>query len=237
MRLHGSSSAELREHFLRWSFCPLAAQLFRQSADIQSVTLAVAQYWDDEAHDAVHTEILPATGRDPGWPIASEVRAMLAAHLALHGRSYSAHYGDNYDLIVAFAAYCRPSCHQEMSIEEAYTPYAIARRAADADGIVLEVVGRRQQPGWEDRFYAPSRSSPLMFSDPPIPLVEQAQAGQTISPTRLLEALEGPALLSEATGLGWALVQQARRRLDGGGCDDKVLQRAESWLEQQGVRS
>lgn len=249
MRLHGGRSAELREHYLRWEFLPVAAEMFRQMPRWQSVTLAVAQYWCDEAHDAVHTAFLASEQREPSWP-PPEFRqedsddyyydataepnpadARWAARQALWGHRFGPFYGDNYDLIVAFASYCLPGCHQEMDYAQAYRPYAIARRIAGGDSLAVEIVGRMLQPEWEDRFLKPSRAGDKVDPPLPTPRLERLRAGEAIPPEDLLASLEAPARLAEGMALGWRLLQAARLKLESGPSVDRELYGAvERWL-------
>lgn len=57
------------------------------------------------------------------------------------------YWNDNGEVIPAFAAFCREGAHQEMSIAEAYAPYAILRRCGD--DIAIEIVGQMLRP-WLD---------------------------------------------------------------------------------------
>ncbi|MEL6343633.1 MAG: hypothetical protein AAFV53_10920 [Myxococcota bacterium] len=247
MRLHGGRSSELRAHYLRWEFAPIAAELFRQSPRWASVTLAVAQYWCDEAHDAVHTVIIPSEHVNPGWPtpelraeegddeaavaVADDANAARwAARQSLWGHRVGPFYGDNYDLIVAFAAYCLPGCHQEMDYSQAYRPYAIARRGPDAS-MEMEIVGRMVQPEWEDRFLKPSRAGDRPDLPLPTPRTERLRAGESISPEDLLASLESPARLAQGIALGWRLVDAARRQLSGeASADQELYAQVERWL-------
>ena len=98
MNLHGSTAAELRDHYLRWRFVPLAAELLRRDG-VGSVTLAFAQFWNDEAHDAVHDGLFVSSSQTPGWPLEEvDWDTLSEAHRALCGRGHDEFYGDNYDL-------------------------------------------------------------------------------------------------------------------------------------------
>jgi hypothetical protein len=179
MNLHGSTAAELRDHYLRWRFVPLAAELLRREG-VGSVTLAFAQYWNDEAHDAVHDGLFVSPSQTPGWPLEEvDWDTLSEAHRALCGRDHDEYYGDNYDLIHAFAAYCKPGCDQEMSSDEAYLPYAVAWLK---DGqLQVEIVGEFQHYGREDW--------PLLtHGPPPVGRAERVRGGAPLTVGELLVA-------------------------------------------------
>lgn len=46
---------------------PKAARMFALADDLQSAVMGVAQYWDDEANDAVHHHLFYSAERDPDW--------------------------------------------------------------------------------------------------------------------------------------------------------------------------
>lgn len=238
LTLRGCDSAELREHYVRWEFAPVAAMALRSMPKWHSVTLAVAQYWSDEASDAVHTVFLPSSSRDPGWPVPPEADShwdtMQKLREQVFGDPYR-FYGDNYALILAFASYCRFGCHQEMPVEKAYLPYAIARRDG-ASSISIEVVGEVQQEDWESQFLRPSRAqrygAPMLRDR-----VEAALRGRPISIDDLLEALDGPSHLAELVAAAWDLRAAAQLQLDTSSkATRKILQAVEQVLSRQGLQ-
>src|SRR5688500_6904735 len=71
--IEGSTSRELREKSMELRFRPLAERLFVEEPRAESVLYCIAQYWCDEADDAVHEEIVPCAVRDPApWPACLE---------------------------------------------------------------------------------------------------------------------------------------------------------------------
>jgi hypothetical protein len=64
----------LRERFAREYALPLARAVFELEPRCQSVLITVGQYWSDEARDAVHSEVIACTERDPTWPAAGQAR-------------------------------------------------------------------------------------------------------------------------------------------------------------------
>lgn len=164
MSLYGRTSAELREMCLRWYLEPMARRLFAAHEDVQSVVLAVAQYWADNASDEVHVWLWPSRQRDPAWgapvPRAHErrdwqIEAVREAHRALFGSSRGPVTGTA-RAITAFASFCKEGCTQEGDAAESFSPYAIARRGkVDGDGIQrvdIEVTGTMLRPAAENQW-------------------------------------------------------------------------------------
>lgn len=200
MSLPGGTSAELRAFFLRWVLQPRAARLLREPST-RSVTLAVAQYWNDEARDAVHLLLLPSPLRDPGWPLVGPAPVRWPGE----DSPLSLPYLDNSDYITAFGAYCLPGCDQEMSLNEAYRPYAIARMGPE--GVEIERVGALRQPELEDRFVRPRRAPPGEAPRLPAPRVERLLEGRTIATEELLDSWQGYVDLAEGEGLSFRLFE------------------------------
>lgn len=58
-------TAKMRDDLLRKRFAPFVGQVFAQHPALNSAVLSVAQYWCDEAWDAVHGELSYSLQRDP----------------------------------------------------------------------------------------------------------------------------------------------------------------------------
>jgi hypothetical protein len=141
--------AELRAQALE-SLREAAATFFAEGK-CSSVMMLVAQYWADEADDAVHTNFILSQRETPVWP-----------HLCDYdgepdGRDLCGYCGDsrvsdglddNETAVFAFAAFCHEGGSQESGVEENYLPFAVARRAKNG-GVELEVIGELQRP-WLD---------------------------------------------------------------------------------------
>lgn len=181
MSLDGVTSAELRERCMREYFSPLAKELFARLPEVQCVAYAVAQYWCDEAVDAVHEEFRTFLVRDPLPPYESEAGDALRMERAFpecadDGGIYAfrgrwPRLLENTTAITAFASFCP----EQGTIDDPSTllsaVYALARRGAAGD-IEIEVVGAMLRPEWEDRFdvgfavESTGRSQPLAPSAP-----------------------------------------------------------------------
>jgi len=157
-----------RAAFIRDALVPYFRQHLRKQG-LRSALLLVAQYWADEADDAVHYEIIWSKLDEP------DVAAGLAAldhedgegrdRTNLDGRpqgiglvaNYSAKnpaqwgliegWDENLGAIPLFAQYCLEDCHQEMLVSEAYAP-CLRFRLID-DQVEYELVGENRRPWLE----------------------------------------------------------------------------------------
>lgn len=140
--LVGSTSAEKRETYITWYMGPHVAKYMLKYPKIKAMWLGFAQYWNDEAEDAVHECLLPASsmnlefeelwttknkfwkrakGEDYGEFTLSKYEEGRGVDTELHGRRWGFHW-NNWDLIKAFAAYTREGGSQEEGLEQ-YQPY------------------------------------------------------------------------------------------------------------------
>ncbi|MCA9651330.1 MAG: hypothetical protein KC501_15535 [Myxococcales bacterium] len=146
-----------RERYLRELVLPYVRRGLARAPELRSAMLLVAQYWCDEADDAVHGTVVFSVLDEPdldaaracGWDEPDEVntpgRRPDEPSEGVPG--YIMEWDDNGEAISLFAAFCEEDCHQEMDFLEAYTPYAVFRRRGDE--VVVEVVGKKQRP-WLD---------------------------------------------------------------------------------------
>ena len=138
-------------------------RVFEHYPTLRSAVFLVAQYWNDEANDAVHAAYIfseldmpdLAAGLrslDEELPEALDTSEWSPEHDALYGidlvnlHSLSLrqaelgvqkvrHWDPNHDPVPAFAAFCKEGAHQGMRHADAYTPYALLFR----DGRVRKV--------------------------------------------------------------------------------------------------
>jgi uncharacterized protein (TIGR02996 family) len=132
----------------------MAKKLFARHADLNSLMLGVAQYWADEADDAVHYELCASARAMPLWPHRCDQTVWdddgyenvpgEACSSCGEDFGYMGMWDDNGAAIGAFEAYCHEGGSQEESSASNYLPYAIARRAGD--DVEIEIVGRLQRP-------------------------------------------------------------------------------------------
>lgn len=159
-KLEGETPEQMRRYAIARVLEPMARVAFEARSEINSMILGVAQYWNDEADDAVHCAMHYSRRRTPVWPHecgygdnagnehATDYCRWCGGEDRIPGHPDQPEWipwDDNGSAIPAFEAYCREDCHQEMSTGEAYIPYAIVRRGGG-----VEIVGRPVRP-WHDR--------------------------------------------------------------------------------------
>jgi hypothetical protein len=162
-------AADLRQRILNEYIRPRVKAGFDRYPQLQSATLLVAQYWADEANDAVHELTIFSVLETPDLEAAfkSEGNSYYEHDLVNLPDFQKVHYEiqddawDAVDRLIAddsdplvwdsngsaiplFAAFCKEGCHQEMEPREAYTPYAILRRKSGA--METEVIGQMFRP-------------------------------------------------------------------------------------------
>jgi len=145
-----------RARFIEEHAIPFVADAFRPDPALRSALMLVAQYWCDEANDAVHYHMIFSRLERP------DVAAGLASldddepdriNLA-GGAQYKVTDGwmkgwdDNGGAIPLFAAFCREGCDQEMAASEAYLPCVMFRRQPDGT-TRAEIIGEMIRP-WLD---------------------------------------------------------------------------------------
>ena len=225
MNLHGSTAAELREHYLRWRFVPLAAELLRRDG-VGSVTLAFAWFWDDTLHYEVHEAFFASAGPTLGLPLEEADGALLCdAYRTISGIPYDPITRLKDDLIDAFAPFCKYPDNYEMSMAEAYPPYAVARM--NNGQLQVEIVGKLQHPYLE--------AIPLTTpGDPPVGHAERALDGEAISDAERLLATQGDTQLIHAIEVASILLRSVTAHLNQTVNDLKTDQRILRWLQTLG---
>lgn len=134
-------------HAVHAAFRVGAKRYLAAHPEMQSVMIAVAQYWCDEAEDAVHEELFASARVMPLWPHrcgdAHEACARCGDDLDFLDRWHD----NSEELIMAIAPYCQESFGEERATYGwgyHYLPYLLARRAGDE--VELEVIGKIQRP-------------------------------------------------------------------------------------------
>ena len=210
MRLHGINSAEWREHYIRWCFLPISTKLLC-NPQWNSVTLAIAQYYADNAVDEVHVVYLPSKDMNPSWPfteLGQDERSYLSQAHQEYIKAFHELYGEKSqdqpiflryaDLITAFASHCRYHAMEDDDFVASYTPYAFFSRD---DG--LNIVGRMFRPEWEDREW---KSSRYEYTESKMATrIDRVLAGKELTLDILMEAVEALEKRNEYKALGWRL--------------------------------
>lgn len=131
-----------RRQYIRTHLLPLVLQYFQTHNLLRSATLCVAQYWADEADDAVHgtlvvSELPEPTMKGVSWGNESGTDANLPNTRieGEYGESgsaislWNAHWDDNGGAIPLWAAYAPEEGHQEYShLDEVYSPAVMVCR-------------------------------------------------------------------------------------------------------------
>lgn len=140
-------------------------RVFNNFPELKTCYMYVAQYWNDEANDAVHVKILYSVDVDVD-PL-DLLRYFDAEYDKVHGTALPYHYsyspGDdanpcysldygtwdaNGEAISLFSAFCKERGSQDDPVQESYVPYAHFWRISDSS-LGKQVVGEMLRP-WLD---------------------------------------------------------------------------------------
>ncbi len=158
--LSPEETVQLRHAYLTGRFKAAIDAVFGSDAALQSVTLLVAQYWDDEAGDAVQGELIYS---ELDTPDLDAIRAnpdiyFEADPVNLSGRSQwnvvawesspLRDWGSNDYCIPLFAALCEEGGHQDGDALEFFSPVAVYRRTGPA-ATAVEFVWEAKRPWLE----------------------------------------------------------------------------------------
>lgn len=147
----------LIEHFTPW-----AQRFFKRYPHRRSLLLACAQYWNDEASDAVHDVVAVSNHDVPSWPLGegsedlayedTEAGALSQLDAFVSGWSMPPDvgvmpWGDNQGAVRPFQAMCGELGSQELSWEQQYVPCVLAQRVGE--GVKVTIVGEVMRP-WLD---------------------------------------------------------------------------------------
>jgi hypothetical protein len=160
-------AAITRQELVEGYILPGVLKVFETYPVIKSAVLFVAQYWDDEASDAVHQKVKFSIYENPviesllsGYdPDSDSYRDgvnlpgftedgydLFYAGLRNSGSS-NRWWPDGGEAIPAFACYCEAG-DQQNDESENYSPYCIIRRSEDAP-YSIEIIGRKLRPELE----------------------------------------------------------------------------------------
>lgn len=157
--LEPADTERLRQRFLTGRLQDEVAKCFVDFPDVQSMTLLVSQYWDDEALDAVHCQSVWSQLPTPDLDSAAAVKFddETVDHINLGDRTQwwmrSDHdpvftWSPNGYCISLFAAFCVEGGHQNGGMYEFSSPLAIYRRTGEKT-VEMEFVGDMVRP-WLD---------------------------------------------------------------------------------------
>ncbi len=172
-------AAAARETYLKQRVLPFVAGVFETYPALRSCVMSVAQYWCDEALDAVHYDFIWSELETPnveaGMVVEYEERD--AANLPTIGvvkTDFLREWDDNGGSISLFAAYCKEGCDQEMVKAEAHLPFAVFRREEKGVSYRIAPVQRRPwldgvNPIWNDDDIAPDDAFAALYESPDSP--------------------------------------------------------------------
>lgn len=168
--LEGKSGAELRDIFMGRVFKPAMEEIMQREPRIQVLYLGFAQYWDDEANDAVHYYMQAGGDRNLSWeeafdekknplfadPDWEKMRKLKEAGKQFWDDTYDLTKGvvnelfgylyyDNGEFIPAFACYTHEGGNQNNNTDGNYSPYIKAVRQEDGT-ITFSDVFEMQRP-------------------------------------------------------------------------------------------
>jgi uncharacterized protein (TIGR02996 family) len=131
---------------------------FAKHKQLRSALFGVAQYWADEADDAVHSIVVFSENETPFWPhrcgwetehSAGEPAVSAPDRCSSCGKYGWLPFDSNGGAIVAFQSCCLEGASQESTAGEAYLPYAVLRRA-DGSSVELDIIGGPVRAWLED---------------------------------------------------------------------------------------
>jgi hypothetical protein len=145
-RYSAEEAARLRQQLLDEQIVPALRDEMKRTPKIKSALMQVAQYWCDEANDAVHGHLILSSEARPDPSKATYEGKGKHWSMSLYSLGTRG-WDDNNEAIALFAAFTTEGAHQEMMDGEAYSPYALFTR--DGDGVRTELVGKMVRP-WLD---------------------------------------------------------------------------------------
>ncbi|MDX2010802.1 MAG: hypothetical protein SFW67_11445 [Myxococcaceae bacterium] len=125
---------------------PWARRFFDEHRDAQSVLLAAAQYWADEADDAVHLFAWTSTERVPDFFARDWDERSTGSTRGVDWQQRP-QWDDNGSAIRRFQAYCGEGGSQELPTSSQAEPFALLQR--DGNEVRLHWLGRCVRP-WLD---------------------------------------------------------------------------------------
>jgi hypothetical protein len=163
-RLTPEEAATKRDLFVRFIGDTTVAPGFAANPALESAYFAVAQFWDDEALDAVYHEVLFSELDEPDFEAGMSWETHHQhgitpdlVNLPTIGPSMKLPEAnpskvepiDEFDEVSMFAAFCKEGGNQDAEPFENYIPYALYRRSDQASRYDVSIVGEMLRP-WLD---------------------------------------------------------------------------------------
>lgn len=150
----------LRRRILEKNILPYIKEHFTTYPQLKSAMLLIAQYWESEAKNAVHSHYIFSILYTPDLEAfyraerQSQTFYNFIDDINLPSLGTPWDLIDNHDYwdsngiaIPAFAAFCKAGADKNDNIEEAYSPYAIFRRQREK--VEIEIIGKKLRPWLE----------------------------------------------------------------------------------------
>ena len=148
---HHPTAAQHRHQATYEVFKSYVEKHFKRDSRIQSAILIIAQYWDDEADDAVHANVLFSKAECPNWPLNRDINILNrdSSYFGLDFDPYEIQdtniewlpWSDNSGATIsAFELFCTEDGTQHDDEDLTYKPYAWAYR--NGDNMTIEVYGQ-----------------------------------------------------------------------------------------------
>ncbi|MDX2011011.1 MAG: TIGR02996 domain-containing protein [Myxococcaceae bacterium] len=162
----GSTPFTLRSWSLEHEVRPLFQRVFDERPQVRSLLLCVAQYWADEADDAVHGHLVLSARDVPRWPHRcaddehpgdGDLCTYCCARDFNDPRARWVSWDDNGLAIRCWQAFCHEGANQEEDPNHTSVPVVLGRR--HEGGVALDFVGRALRP-WLD---LPTTGLPTWF--------------------------------------------------------------------------
>jgi hypothetical protein len=153
-----SSEEEMLEIITNAYFLPIAKFAFEQDVGVKEVFLSAAQYWNDEADDAVHLNVQFSNHDYTSWEKLNSSDNLFSENIVdtytsagealfrlaiknVHSIEYG-FYPDNYENFIAcFGGFCKEGCSQETDYIDAYTPVVVAFKQNNE--VKTKVIGKK----------------------------------------------------------------------------------------------
>lgn len=159
---------------------PWAKRFFEKNRDVQSVLLAAAQYWADEADDAVHLSAWSSSERVPDFFASDWDEGGAGPTRGIDWRARP-QWDDNGSAIRHFQAYCGEGGSQELSTSSQAEPFALLQR--EGNEVRLHWLGRCVRP-WLDL----PHTAPGGFRDDDVTDDETTSPGEVVLAAQRLDA-------------------------------------------------
>lgn len=152
---------KVREKCVSEWFIPVCKAMLEKEEECNSVTIALAQYYSDNAEDEVHVKFLPSSIHNPDW------ESTYSKENIFYQRDFQEYadesgYWDTFDygreeskallndwypylgadfFVDAFDRYCKEGCSEETNDKDSYQPYLIVYKDKETGDVKIREIG------------------------------------------------------------------------------------------------